>query len=49
MNTLTAEAVHKSFYVDDRLVGADSIEEAIIQLQCQLQDLFPLFTTQVEE
>ena len=32
-------AVEKSFYVDDGLTGADSVEEAI-QLQKQLQDLF---------
>ena len=32
-------AVEKSFYVDDGLTGADSIEEAI-QLQKQLQELF---------
>ena len=32
-------AVEKSFYVDDGLTGADSIEEAI-ELQRQLQDLF---------
>ena len=32
-------AVEKSFYVDDGLTGADSVEEAI-QLQKQLQELF---------
>jgi hypothetical protein len=32
-------AVHRSFYVDDGLVGADSIKEAI-ELQAQLQELF---------
>ena len=36
---LAAQAVHKSFYVDDGLVGANSIEEAI-ELQRQLQDMF---------
>ena len=36
---LAAEAVHTSFYVDDGLTGADSIEEAI-ELQTQLQTLF---------
>ena len=34
-----AMAVNHSFYVDDGLMGADSIEEAI-ELQRQLQDLF---------
>ena len=34
-----ASVVENSFYVDDGLTGADSIEEAI-QLQKQLQDLF---------
>ena len=34
-----AVAVEKSFYVDDGLTGANSIEEAI-ELQKQLQDLF---------
>ena len=33
------QAVEKSFYVDDRLTGADSVEEAL-QLQKQLQELF---------
>lgn len=33
------QAVEKSFYVDDGLIGADSIDEAI-DLQKQLQDLF---------
>lgn len=36
---LAARAVNESFYVDDGLTGADSIEEAIT-LQCQLQQLF---------
>ncbi len=36
---LAARAVNKSFYVDDGLTGADSIEEAIT-LQRQLQELF---------
>lgn len=36
---LAADAVHKSFYVDDGLTGADDIESAIA-LQRQLQDLF---------
>ena len=34
-----AEAVSTSFYVDDGLTGADSIEEAI-KLQQKLQELF---------
>ena len=34
-----ATAVDKSFYVDDRLAGADSPEEAI-DLRQQLQELF---------
>ena len=34
-----AIAVEKSFYVDDGLTGANSIEEAV-ELQMQLQDLF---------
>ena len=34
-----AEAVEKSFYVDDCLTGADSEEDAI-ELQTELQDLF---------
>jgi hypothetical protein len=34
-----ASAVEKSFYVDDGLTGADSMEEAV-QLQAQLQELF---------
>ena len=34
------EAVEKTFYVDDGLTGADSVEEAT-ELQGQLQDLFP--------
>ena len=36
---LAAAAVHTSFYVDDGLVGAHSLEEAI-ELQTQLQSLF---------
>jgi len=36
---LAAKAVGESFYVDDGLVGADSVTEAII-LQKQLQELF---------
>ena len=36
---LAAQAVEKSFYVDDCLTGADTKEEAI-KLQTQLQDLF---------
>ena len=36
---LAADAVHKSFYVDDGLTGADDIDSAIA-LQQQLQDLF---------
>ena len=36
---LAAEAVLTSFYVDDGLTGADSIDEAI-SLQKQLQTLF---------
>lgn len=36
---LAAKAVESSFYVDDGLTGADSIEEAI-ELQIQLQGLF---------
>ena len=35
---LAVNVVHKSFYVDDTLTGADSIESAIA-LQRQLQDL----------
>lgn len=34
-----AKVVHTSFYVDDGLTGADSVEEAI-ELQRQLQELF---------
>lgn len=34
-----ASAVGKSFYVDNNLTGADSVEEAV-QLQTQLQELF---------
>ena len=36
---LAIDAVNRAFYVDDRLTGADSTEEAI-ELQRQLQDLF---------
>ena len=36
---LAAEAVDKSFYVDDGLSGVDDVKTAII-LRCQLQDLF---------
>ena len=36
---LLQKAVNESFYVDDGLVGADSIEGAI-SLQRQLQELF---------
>ena len=36
---LAAEAVEKSFYVDDGLAGADDVETAIT-LQSQLQELF---------
>ena len=36
---LAAQAVHQSFYVDDALTGANSVEEAI-SLQKQLQELF---------
>ena len=36
---LAAKSVHTSFYVDDGLTGADSVQEAI-ELQRQLQDLF---------
>ena len=36
---LAAQVVHKAFYVDDGLTGADSVESAIT-LQRQLQDLF---------
>ena len=36
---LAAEAVYKSFYVDDGLTGADDVETTIT-LQRQLQDLF---------
>ena len=36
---LAAKAVDESFYVDDRLCGADSVEEAV-ELQSQLQGLF---------
>ena len=34
-----AKVVEKSFYVDDALTGADSLEKAI-ELQRELQDLF---------
>ena len=36
---LTAKAVDESFYVDDGLVGADSVQQAI-RLREELQDLF---------
>ena len=36
---IAAKVVHTSFYVDDGLTGADSVEEAI-ELQRQLQELF---------
>ena len=36
---LASEAVHKSFYVDDCLSGADSISDAI-EMQAQLQNMF---------
>ena len=36
---MAAKAVFNSFYVDDGLIGADSVEE-VITLQKQLQDLF---------
>ena len=36
---LAAAAVHSSFYVDDGLLGADSVEEAI-EFQQQIQNLF---------
>lgn len=36
---LASKVVDESFYVDDSLTGADSVEEAV-KLQCQLQDLF---------
>ena len=36
---MAAEAVHQSFYVDNALTGADSVEDAI-SLQKQLQELF---------
>ena len=36
---LAAKVVEVSFYVDDCLTGADSVEQGI-QLQTQLQDLF---------
>ena len=36
-----AKATLESFYIDDRLVGADSIKDAI-QLRKGLQDLFSL-------
>ena len=34
-----AKAVHQSFYVDDGLTGADSVEEAV-ELQKELQPMF---------
>ena len=36
---LAAESVNTSFYVDDGLTGADSVQEAI-ELQGQLKGLF---------
>ena len=36
---MAAKAVFNSFYVDDGLIGADSVKE-VIMLQKQLQDLF---------
>ena len=36
---LAAKCVDASFYVNDGLTAADSVQEAI-ELQCQLQDLF---------
>ena len=42
-----ALAVRQSFYVDDGLVGADSLGEAV-ELRQQLQELFSLHTAQVE-
>ena len=36
---LAAKIVDESFYVDDALTGADSIEETV-ETQTQLQDLF---------
>ena len=36
-----AKAVHQSFYVDDGLIGADSLDEAVV-LQKELQALFDL-------
>ena len=36
---LAAEAVKKSFYVDDCLSGADTVSDAI-EMQTQLQNLF---------
>lgn len=38
-NPLAARVVDNSFYVDDGLIGADSVEEAI-ELQRQMQELF---------
>ena len=42
-----ALAVRQSFYVDDGLVGADSLDEAV-ELRQQLQELFSFHTAQVE-
>ena len=36
---LAVKAVHESFYVDDGLTGADTVDE-VITLQHQLQELF---------
>ena len=36
---MAVKAVFNSFYVDDGLIGADSVKE-VIMLQKQLQDLF---------
>ena len=36
---LASEAVHKSFYVDDCLSGADTVSDAI-EMQAQLQNMF---------
>ena len=44
---LAVKAVNESFYVDDGLTGADTIEETI-ELQKQLQDLFAIHSTKVE-
>ena len=36
---LAFNAVNESFYIDDGLSGADSVEEAV-EMRTQLQDLF---------